>query len=167
MTKPYADLDTTRLIIQEQFNREAMTKADRAASRIERVIRLCLFSFAAAACFLWVITRPLPELLPAKAFMTIDKSAPMQQQRRDLIDKMIALDLFTKTGQNGTNMPRAWVTPQFQALDYQEQEQALQAVYGYYLDGIKESDSLAIIDSRTGAEIGRYRPGDLDLKENQ
>jgi hypothetical protein len=86
----------------------------------------------------------------------LDKSPNMQAERKKIIQEVIGHGYFTRVEQNGTAMPRAWVTPKFTESDFQDKENVLSIVYSYYFDGTSRVDSLALIDSRTGKEIGRF-----------
>lgn len=92
---------------------------------------------------------------PAKK-PTIDKSASMQAQRQKLIDQFISQGFFTEVVKQGNGMPRVWVTPRFTASNLKDKQNALSVVYAFYFDGSETFASLALIDSRTGKEVGRF-----------
>lgn len=85
-----------------------------------------------------------------------DKSEAKQAERKAFMDKLIASGYVSEITRNGNAMPRVWVRPSFTSGDLKDKQNILSVIYGYYFDGTQPLDSLAIIDARTGKEIGRY-----------
>jgi len=60
-------------------------------------------------------------------------------------------------------MVRAWITPRFDALNFKDKQQLLSVVYAYYFNDQNERNSIAVINSRTGKEIGRFNASGLNM----
>ncbi len=109
--------------------------------------------------------RTTPDSPPAAATPSVprwDKSETKQAERKALIGKLVATGIFSKVVQNGNTYPRAWTGAGFDPLEFDSKQQFLSVVYAYYFDG-NESDSVALVDGRSGKEIGRFRPSGLQL----
>ena len=98
-----------------------------------------------------------------KKEVEIDKSPQMQKQRKAFIDKLIRKGIFKKIEVPG-NLPRLWVKPLFYALDYDDKETFVSVVYAYYFDGTNYTDTVRIIDSSSGKQVGTYSTVDSGLK---
>jgi hypothetical protein len=95
--------------------------------------------------------------------IAIDKSEKMQASRKKLMQEMIKeRHFFTKIIRNGNTMPRVWATPTFLSLTFDQKQSFLGVIYAYYLTGTVD-DSVAIIDTITGKEIGRFSANGLRL----
>lgn len=93
----------------------------------------------------------------------IDKSEKMQASRKKLMQQMIEeRHFFTKIVRNGDTMPRAWATPAFLSLTFDQKQSFLGVIYAYYLTG-NSDDSVAIIDTVSGKEIGRFNTNGLRM----
>ncbi len=109
----------------------------------------------------WTVARcKAPAAAPVA---TIDKAPAKQADRLRIIDGMTTEGYFTQVGRNGEAMPRAWVTPKFSSGDFKDKENVMGAIYAYYFDGSQSSDSVALVDSKSGKEIGRYDLAGLHL----
>ena len=86
----------------------------------------------------------------------IDKSEAKQQGRQSLINELIAKGIFQKT-ERGV-FARVWVRAMFYVLDRDEKEKFIRVVYAYYFDGTDIADSVRIVDSASGNEVGEYAP---------
>ncbi len=96
---------------------------------------------------------------------TIDKSAAMQRDRKALIDKLIAEQVFLKVEMRGL-APRVWVLPRFAQATFDQKQSFISAVYAYYFDGSSVSDFVRVIDGMTGNEIGQFAPASGGLRLN-
>src|SRR4051812_8012314 len=96
---------------------------------------------------------------PAK----IDKSGDLQSGRKKLIDDLTSQGVFSEVVRNGSTMPRAWVTPRFDALNFKDKQNVISVIYAYYFEDQNEFNSVALINSRTGKEIGRFTSSGLSL----
>jgi len=142
-------------------------------SRVEKTLSIVIVSLLALLAIVYLGWNTIPASSPdtvqavtappATPKPTIDHSPKLQSDRKALIEKMIQLDVFTKVVQNGNAMPRAWVGRTFPEMPFDEKVKALTLVYAYYFDGSNRTASVAIIDGRTGKEIGRFDQAGLRL----
>lgn len=93
----------------------------------------------------------------------IDKSPQIQADRKKLIETLTGEGVFSEVVRNGTTMPRAWVTPRFLSLDFKEKQDVVSVVYAFYFAEMNQQNSVALINSKTGKEIGRFF-GETGLK---
>ena len=96
---------------------------------------------------------------------TIDKSDKMQKQRKAFIEKLMEKNIFQKVEEPGT-IPNVWVRPAFYALDFDTKQKFIGVVYAYYFDGSNITDSVRLIDSLSGKEVGDYSTVNPGLKLN-
>ena len=54
--------------------------------------------------------------------------------------------------------------PAFYALDFDIKDKFVSVVYAYYFDGTNIADSVRVIDSNSGKEVGNYSPLNPGLK---
>lgn len=91
----------------------------------------------------------------------VEKSAEIQQQRREFIEKLIRNGIFAKV-ECLAEFPSVWVTPKFLGLDFDAKDQFISVVYAYYFEG--EEGHVYVIDNNTGKEIGSYSHATVGLK---
>lgn len=89
----------------------------------------------------------------------------LQQQRYDLMNKMIAEGIFYKVEKPGT-YAHVFVTPYFKSLNIDDKNTFINVVWAYYICGDPGADIVVIYDSQTGKELGTYSEvqGGLKLK---
>jgi hypothetical protein len=82
-----------------------------------------------------------------------------RQGRLDLFAELKREGIFYKVDKSGT-MPRAWVTPEFMQLPYDNKQAFVSIVAAYYGESFA-----AVHDSTTGKEVGYYTRFDgLEMK---
>ena len=90
------------------------------------------------------------------------KAKRLQPGRKQLIQKLISLGIFSKVEMPGS-LPHVWITPTFRRLDFDDKQKFLNVVYAYYLTENRRSNIVVLKDSRTGKRIGTYSQSGLDL----
>lgn len=95
----------------------------------------------------------------------IDKSPAMQAERQQFVQKLIDQGLVQKIEERGTN-PRMWVRPAFRMLDYTTKQKFVSVVFALYCTGKNTGETVTLVDSLSGEEIGDYSVayGGLKLK---
>lgn len=154
--------EKARLEIREQLQPAAPPKKKRRFGALT-VITLIIIVWAFWSA---MSNMNVPTSNPAASatLPALDKSAKMQAERQALIQKLVNDGYFTEVVQRGTAMPRVWVTPKFTAGNFKDKEKVISVVYAFHFDGTRPSDSVAIIDAKSGNEIGRYGFDGLRLK---
>lgn len=93
----------------------------------------------------------------------------IQEQRKEFIAKLIKRGVFKKIEVPG-DLPRVWVSPLFNALDYEQKSTFVEVVYAYYAEHSNNPDLMVVklYDSKTGNKIGTYSlyGGGLKLKQH-
>ena len=84
----------------------------------------------------------------------VDAEAMAQGARRDLLNKLIGQGVFT--GIEPVGPARVGVTPLFQGLNPDLQQQFLAVVYAYVHNGAAATDALLVIDATNGKVIGNF-----------
>lgn len=91
--------------------------------------------------------------------------ADMQQNRAAFIQRLIDNDIFQKVEIPG-DLPRLWVKPSFDSLDYDTKSKFVNVVYAYYVTENPKYNIVILYDSRTGKKVGTYSEKDGGLKLN-
>ncbi|MCK4326382.1 hypothetical protein KAU86_02390 [bacterium] len=134
------------------------------------VLNRNILSFVVLAIFVFLAvgsvdtdkdTQKIKKQSPALA--KVDKSADMQEQRKQLIEKLITQGIFAKVEVPGS-LPRLWVKPAFYTLDFETKEKFVSVVYAYYFDGSNYGDTVRIFDNMSGKEVGSYSLADPGLR---
>lgn len=101
---------------------------------------------------------------PAQAVKTaaLDKSPEMQKKREAFISKAQKQGVISKIETPGS-LPRVWVTPKFQAADFETKKSIASVVYAYYFEAAAPGNVVRIYDSRTGKEIGGFSEHGLEM----
>jgi len=88
----------------------------------------------------------------------IAKSPKMQKGREDLIKELTHKGLFAKIEDPGRPhlFVKLWVRPAWYAIDFDKKQSFASVVYAYYFDGTNYADTVIIVDSMNGKEIGEY-----------
>lgn len=84
----------------------------------------------------------------------------LQAKRKAFAEKLIANGVFTKIVKPG-QLPEAWATHTFKALDFDAKQEFCSAVYAYYFPDPASGElgnQLKIMDSLTGKRIGTFSP---------
>ena len=97
-----------------------------------------------------------------KARAPVVKSAEMQKERLEMIQKLKAYGVFQKVDISG-DVPRLWIAPGFYPLKSDQKETFVRVVYDYFFDGNSIGDVVRIYDGKTGKEIGDYSSLGLKL----
>jgi hypothetical protein len=97
-----------------------------------------------------------------KARAPVVKSAEMQKERLEMIQKLKAYGVFQKVDIPG-DVPRLWIAPGFYPLKSDQKETFVRVVYDYFFDGNSIGDVVRIYDGKTGKEIGDYSSLGLKL----
>lgn len=79
----------------------------------------------------------------------------MQSDRLKFIESMMREGLVKKIETPGT-IPRVWVTPRFQAQDYDFKESTSRAILAYYYVEDQRNDMITLWDTKSGKKIGSY-----------
>jgi hypothetical protein len=89
----------------------------------------------------------------------------MQQQRLDLINKLIAQGIFSKV-EKPASLPHVWITTAFKALSFDDKNTFIGVVWSYYICQDASADIVVLYDNLTGKEYGTYAEvyGGLKLK---
>ena len=75
-----------------------------------------------------------------------------QVERRKLIQELINRGVFSKVN----SADEIWVRPIFYTLDYDQKQAFANLVYSYYFDGTNDSDTIILLDSKTGKVAGYF-----------
>lgn len=98
----------------------------------------------------------IPATKPGAAAPTITpEDRGMQSARLKFIKKMMNEGLVKKIETPGT-IPRVWVTPRFQAQDYDFKESTSRAILAYYYVEDQRNDMITLWDTKSGKKIGSY-----------
>jgi len=100
--------------------------------------------------------------VPALPRPTVDKSPAAQAKREKLIQNLIAHRVFTKTGVPG-NLPRVWVGPAFNTLDFDDKRRFVSVVSAYYFDEARGDGMVRVFDGRTNKPVGIFTTAGLSL----
>jgi hypothetical protein len=124
-----------------------------------------LIVIAVLAIWVWIEATPPQRVPPAPGqAVAIDKSPAAQQQRKAVIDKLLADGLLRRIQVDGQARVRAWLRPGFYMLDEPTRREYAQSIYAYYFDGSNVNDVVVLRDGRNGNEVGRYNPYSDGLK---
>jgi hypothetical protein len=118
-----------------------------------------LIMIAVLAVWVWIEATP-PERVPPGPgqAVAIDKSPTAQQQRKAVIDKLLADGLLRRIEVDAQARVRASLRPGFYMLDEPTRRDYAQIIYAYYFDGSNMNDVLVLRDGRNGNEVGQYNP---------
>lgn len=106
-------------------------------------------------------TRPAPET------HRVAPDPAQQQQRRDLVDKLIAKGVFHKVDlpKQPGELPHVWVTPLFLSLDFNDKQNFISVVYGlYYPAWGGTANQVVLVDSKTGKQVGTLDSSGLHME---
>jgi hypothetical protein len=118
-----------------------------------------LIVVAVVTVWVWIEATPPARLAPAPGqALAIDKSPPAQQQRRAIIDKLLADGLLRSIELRGAARVRASLRPGFYMLDEPTRREYAHIMYTYYFDGSNVNDVVILRDGRNGNEVGQYNP---------
>jgi hypothetical protein len=117
-----------------------------------------LVVIAVVTAWVWIEATPPARLPPAPGqALAIDKSPPAQQQRKTVIDKLLADGLLRSIDVRAARV-RASLRPGFYMLDEPARREYAQIIYAYYFDGSNVNDVVVLRDGRNGNEVGQYNP---------
>lgn len=91
----------------------------------------------------------------SSALVVVDPNAMDQAARRGLLTTLIQQGVFTGV-QVDTTPPKVGVTPLFQGLSNDLQQQFIATVYAYVNNGATGKGPLDVVDATTGKTIGHY-----------
>ena len=103
---------------------------------------------------------------PTTIVVRQDKSPEMQEKRLAFIKELVSRGVFSKVeniNKSGHPMPNVWVGSTFYGLEFDEKKAFLGAVYAYYFDGTRMTDTVYLMDRRSGKEVGRFNSGTLEM----
>lgn len=92
-----------------------------------------------------------PATTPSKTYPDDGKQA----QRLELINKLISQGIFQKV-EKLADYPHVWVTPLFNALNFEDKQNFISVVFAYYRIVDAKSDMVVLYDSKTGNKIGVF-----------
>lgn len=99
-------------------------------------------------------------------FRTQTSAQSAQEVRLELIQKLIAEEVFEKVDMAEGTPLKLSVRPAFYALDFERRQSAVGVVYGYYLAGASADGQIILRDAASGKEVGKYHPqaGGLEMQ---
>jgi hypothetical protein len=118
-----------------------------------------LIIISVVTIWVWIEATPPERVAPDPGqTVAIDKSPTAQQQRKAVIDKLLADGLLRRIEVDAHARVRAWLRPGFYALDESTRRDYVETIYTYYFDGSNVNDVVVLRDGRNGNEVGRYNP---------
>lgn len=125
--------------------------------RYRLLVLLAAVSLAAAYSWFTSPGDPAAQTVkPHVATPALDKSAAMQSQRLDFINKLrrdgIIGDIDVRPGLQ----PRVTVKARFILGDFKDKQNIASAIYAYYFDGTKDTDMIHLVHWSTGKDIGYF-----------
>ena len=115
---------------------------------------------------MWMATSSAPRVKPKPSeALAIDKSTGAQQERKALMDDLVAKGLVRRIDPEHGGTVRVTLRPAFYLLDDATRRKYVDAVYAYFFDGSSVNDVVILRDGQHGNEIGQYNPyrGGLEM----
>jgi hypothetical protein len=107
----------------------------------------------------WIEATPVPRVMPPPGeALVIDKSPQAQNERKAVIDRLLADGLVRRFDHERTGALRASLRPAFYNLDEPTRRKYIDTIYAFYFDGSSVTDTVILRDARHGNEVGQYNP---------
>ena len=114
---------------------------------------------AVLGVWLWIEATPPPRAAPpAGQAIAIDKSAQAQNERKAVIDELVADSLLRRIDAERGGTVKASLRPGFYLMDPETRARNADVIYRYYFDGTSVNDVVTFRDARNGNEVGQYNP---------
>ena len=115
--------------------------------------------FVVVGISMWMATTPAPRVKPKPdEAIAIDKSVPAQQQRKAVMDDLVAKGLVRRIDPERGGEVRVTLRPAFYLLNDETRRRYVDAIYAYFFDGSSVNDTVILRDGQHGNEIGQYNP---------
>ncbi len=117
-------------------------------------MRRVLISLIAALC----LAGSVPAVTARQANPALDRSPEKQAARLKLIKQLQATGYIGDINDKGrsSGIVDVFVKPSFLAGDFKDKVNVVSMIYGYYFDGSKITDTVFLLDSRSGKSVGTY-----------
>jgi len=113
----------------------------------------------------WIAATPAPRVKPRPAeAVAIDKSPRAQDERKVIIDELIAKGLVRRIDPERSGTLRVTLRPAFYTMDDETRRKYVDVIYAYTFDGTSVNDTVILRDAQHGNEVGQYNPYKGGLK---
>ena len=114
---------------------------------------------------IWIAAQPAPRVKPKPAeAVVIDKSQRAQDERKAIIDELVAKGLVRRIDPERGGSVRVSLRPAFYTMDEETRRKYIDVIYAYTFDGTSVNDTVILRDAQHGNEIGQYNPYKGGLK---
>jgi hypothetical protein len=114
---------------------------------------------AMLATWLWIeASSTQPVRPPAEQAIAIDKSPRAQEDRKRVIDRLLADGLVRRIDAERRGTLRVSLRPGFYLMDAKTRLEHVDVIYRYHFDGASVNDTVVLRDARHGHEVGQYNP---------
>ena len=107
----------------------------------------------------WLAATPAPRVTPKPSeTVVIDKSQRAQDERKVIIDELIAKGLVRRIDPERGGSIRVTLRSTFYTMDDETRRKYVEVIYAYVFDGTSVNDTVILRDAQHGNEIGQYNP---------
>ncbi len=111
-----------------------------------------LIAVIAALCLAG--SSPVAAAIQAKP--AFDRSPEKQAARVKLIKQLQTTGFIGDINDRGKGVVDVFVKPSFLASEFKDKVNIASMIYGYYFDGSKITDTVYLLDSRSGKSVGTF-----------